>query len=116
MSRIPKRIREELSEDPRYRVCTLADKNCKGRIQWHHNFIVAGSQIQKPFSIISLCEYHHENARGKYRDIIDWICLSRASELDLRDYPKVYKDWLWKLKYLNKKYGKFKEGSQKGLF
>lgn len=115
MNKIPLKLREELAKNPLWKICSLADENCKGRIQWHHNFQYANKQIQEKFSIISICEYHHERARSKeFRDLIDWICLSRATSDELAKYPKV--DWKQKFKFLTNKYGRFKKRSEKSLF
>jgi hypothetical protein len=105
MRAIPLKLRNELGDDPRWKVCSLADENCKGRIQWHHNFKYANKQIQEKFSIIPLCEHHHELARGsKYRDLIDWICISRATPEELAKYPRT--NWVQMFKFLRNKYGK----------
>jgi hypothetical protein len=110
MNKIPPKLKEELRNDPHWRVCTLADENCKGRVQWHHNFKYANKQIQEKFSIISLCKHHHEIARGReHRDLIDWICISRATPEELAKYPRT--TWGQMFKFLNNKYGKFKERS-----
>lgn len=103
MNKIPLELRDELSKNPLWRYCSLADRNCRGKIQWHHNFQYANKQIQERFSIISLCEYHHKMARSKeFRDLIDWICLSRAVPEDLAKYPKI--NWAQKIRFLRKKY------------
>ena len=64
MNHIPKKLNNELNEDPFYLSCCLAGFGpCSGRIQRHHNLIYAGKQVQSKSCILPACEGHHEEAR-----------------------------------------------------
>lgn len=57
---IPSETKAKLSADPFMHKCCLADENCQGRIQWHHNLIWKGQKQQEWWSILPLCVHHHE--------------------------------------------------------
>jgi hypothetical protein len=58
-----------MAEDPFYKKCCLADGECSGRIEWHHNLCWAGSNVNNKSCILPLCHHHHMIA--DYRDIKD---------------------------------------------
>ena len=66
---------------------------CSGKIQWHHVWIYAGRQINEPWAIVGACESHHEEVGrgGIVLEAFQKVSLSRATDEDLRKYPK--KDW-----------------------
>jgi hypothetical protein len=107
MNNMPKKLREELSEDPEYSRCMREGGDCGGRITWEHTTIFAGRQLQEKWAIISLCWYHHLGD-GLDKNINRWIALSRATDEDLAKYPKAYKEWKQLKKYLTGLYGKYR--------
>jgi hypothetical protein len=97
MHPIPEKLKRILGNDPYYRMCArMGDGKCAGRITWEHVIIYAGRQVQEFWAIIPLCEYHHgvgtyQNTGGLDKQINIFIALSRATEEDLKKYPK--EDW-----------------------
>ena len=84
------KMRREMSEDRFYTVCCLRDMQCEGRIEWHHVFIYAGKQINEIWAIVSACSFHHRNV-AEFKFKFEIVALSRATEEDLKKYPRV--DW-----------------------
>lgn len=112
MNNIPKKLNEEINQDPEYRFCMRAkffhDHECGGRITREHAFIYAGNQIQEKWAIIPLCEKAHSVNRFQDSGILDknkneYLALMRATPEDLAKYPK--RDWERLKKYYNQKYG-----------
>lgn len=105
MRPISPEVRVQILEDPFYEKCIRSEEGmCEGRITWEHTWIYAGRQIDEPWAIVPLCEYHH--AVNRFQDCGDlkkWIgqlvALNRATEDDLAKYPK--KDWVGELKRLH---------------
>ena len=94
---IPKKIRDELSEDPFMKRCCLSgDGGCHGRIQWHHHLKFAGKRVNEKWCLLPVCELHHR-LEAKYKNELDKIMVSRATEEELLPYCKAV-DYI-KLKY-----------------
>lgn len=112
MNKIPTKLREQLSEDPEYKVCARhKDGDCDGRITWEHAMIYAGSQVQERWAIIPLCEYHHAvnkhlDGRGLDKRKNIWIALNRATDDDLIRFSKAM-DYIAMRERLNKIYGTY---------
>ncbi len=88
MNNIPTKLRFELANDPFYKVCVITGLGT-GKIEWHHNLIFAGRQVQEKFAILPLMDYIHEKARLSHvKDILDWIMLNRATTEELERYSK----------------------------
>lgn len=106
---IPKKLREELSQDEFYKYCIrIHEGTCSGRITWEHSLIYAGKQIQERFAIVPLCEFHH--SIGKHhedgdlqKDFGQWIAINRMTKADKLKYSK--RNWDKDLELLNRKYG-----------
>lgn len=98
---IPKKMREELSEDPFMNKCCLEEIGfCSGRIQWHHHLKFAGKRINEKWCILPVCEAHH-HLEAQYKYALDEIMVSRATYDELRPYSKAI-DYVWmKMKYEN---------------
>ena len=87
-------MRQEMADDKYYAKCARhAEMTCKGRITWEHCWIYAGKQINEPWAILPLCEWHH--AVNQYQDSGDLnkklnkqLSLARATKEDLLKYPK----------------------------
>lgn len=110
MTPIPKALREEMANDPYYKVCIRAQEGtCSKKITFEHAWIYAGKQIQERWAIVPVCTYHH--AVNEYQDggdldkgLNQYIALCRANLDDLcARMPK--KDWRQEYKFLTQKYG-----------
>src|SRR3990167_3677984 len=92
MRKISPRVKAELEKEPQ--VCARkSDGGCVGRITFEHTLIYAGKQIDEVWSIIFLCEYHHDvNIQQGNGDLNKeknvWIALNRATESELKQYSK----------------------------
>lgn len=105
MRPIPKKLREELSDDPFYKMCCLSNNKCDGRVQWHHALRYVGRQINRRFCILPVCENHHGSANSPLvKEKLDHIMLSRATDEELREFSKA-KDYTREKMRLDKKYG-----------
>lgn len=104
---IPKKQREIMIGDTFYHKCCLQDKECFGKIQWHHHFKWSGKRTNDIFGILPVCEFHHRNeSRKDIKERLDWIMVNRMTEIDFRKYRT--RNWEHTKKYLNKKYGEYK--------
>lgn len=89
MRKIPEELKQEMADDVFYKKCCIADETCSGRIEWHHNLIYAGRQVNEKWCILPICHSHHE--REKNKDIgerLDYIMLCRAQNDTLELFSK----------------------------
>lgn len=96
-----------MAADPFYRVCAVTgEKGTRADpIEWHHNLIFGGSQVQEKFCILPIKRSLHYQANDKaVRARLDWIMLSRATEEQLTRYSKAI-DHRFNLAMLNAVYG-----------
>lgn len=91
MRPIPLKMREQMAADPFYEKCVHQSKDCSGRIEFDHVFTYGGRQINEIWAILPTCQWHHRNI-VRFRRQSEKIALSRATEKDLKKYPK--KNWL----------------------
>jgi hypothetical protein len=101
MRPIPKQLRDEMADDPFYKQCCLGD-NCYGKIEFHHNLIYAGRQVNEKWAILPLCKFHHDNIAWVRRRV-DHIMLNRATDGELRAYSKAI-DYVALRERLNKEH------------
>lgn len=80
------------------KVCALAPvqdlyERCDGRIEWHHVFIYASSQIPDAWNIQPACHKHHMLVTGQraVKAAFEVAALRLATPEDLARYP--HKDW-----------------------
>lgn len=106
MRPIPLSLSNEMSEDPFMKVCCLSShgEDCYGKIEWHHNLIYAGRQVNARFCIVGLCKFHHDKI-AYFKEKVDWVMVNRASDDELQSYSKAI-DYIALRERLNKKYGK----------
>ena len=104
MRPIPPLLRKEMSNDPYYIFCCILDAKCEGKIEWHHNLIYAGRQVNEKFCILPLCEFHHDNI-ARFKEVVDVLMLNRATDEELLRYSKAV-NYIAMRERLNKKYGK----------
>lgn len=102
MAKIPEELRNEMSNDPYYQRCAVTGLNHE-RIEWHHNLIFAGKQVQEKWCILPLLKSVHEKIES-YKDKVDWIMLNRATDQELERYSKAI-NLKEKRDRLNKIYG-----------
>ena len=105
MRKIPEELREEMANDPFYKVCCITGRSDE-KIEWHHNLIFGGKQVNEKFCILPLLKSVHDNI-VKYKEQCDWIMWNRASEEQIRRFSKA-ENYKLTLERLNAKYGKRK--------
>lgn len=99
---IPPRLRQELADDPYYKVCCITGVSNE-KIEWHHNFIFAGRQVQEKECILPVTQGVHEQARNvEMREKLDLVMLRRMSEEQLDRFSKA--KLRQRLKYLEYKF------------
>lgn len=111
MSRIPKKLNDELNQDPDYTVCMLTGmrSTCEDPIQRHHNLIYAGSQVQRKFCILAIKKSVHDKANDKLiKAKLDHIMLSRASDAELLEFSHKSEDLFRKRAMLNRTFGEWR--------
>lgn len=93
-----------MEADPFYKRCAITKKPIgMVKIEWHHNLIYAGRQVNEKWCIIPLSKEIHDNI-VLYKEKVDWIMLNRASDDELLRYSKAV-DLIAKREKLNKKFG-----------
>lgn len=104
MRPIPPQMRQSMDSDPFYHKCVIC--GCQG-VQWHHNLVFAGRQVNEEWAIIPLCPFDHDQARNsEFKESLDWIMLNRATDDELRPFCKAT-DYIFMRKKLNEKYGSY---------
>ena len=94
MRKIPTALRDQIAADPYYSRCArVVHGRCDGRITWEHAFVFAGKQINEPWCLLPLCEYHHSVGRdqdgpGLDKQVNLWIALNRADDERLGRFSK----------------------------
>ena len=98
---IPAKMRDEMAQDPFYRKCCITGSSLN--IEWHHALLFRGKRVNAIFCIVPLTkEIHRQEA--KYKEQIDHVVWSRASEEEIRQFSKAENKALL-LERLNKKFG-----------
>jgi len=105
MRAISPKLRKEMSDDPYYSKCCLSGTSY-GKIDWHHNLIFAGRQVNEPWCILPLETNLHRDII-KYKEMCDWVMLNRATDEELKRYSKA-ENLTAKKDKLNKKYDIYK--------
>jgi hypothetical protein len=98
-----------MDANPLYHMC-IFHRMAHGpgvKIEWHHNLIFAGSQVNEEWAILPICVAVHDKAREKHmKERLDWIMLNRAPEERLRYYSKAI-NFIQEKHRLNGIYGKW---------
>ena len=118
---IPPKLREEMSADKWYKKCCIADNECSGKIEWHHNLIFKSERQNIKEAILPICQAHHRRADTReIREKLDWVMLQRMDNEQLEYYSKAMNYKQYKI-YLEGIYGKLlkvnlnqKHGNKKG--
>src|ERR1035437_5821985 len=105
MRKIPDEVLEEIMKDWFYKKCCVADEKCSGRIEWHHNLIYAGKQVNEKWCILPLLQGVHRDI-VKYKEKCNWIMVNRMTDEQLNKYSKAINYRLMKAN-LNHIYGKY---------
>lgn len=84
---IPKKMREEMTDDTFMNLCCIQDSTHHGRIQWHHHLKFAGKRVNEKWCILPVCELHHR-LEAKYKQQLDAVMVSRATYEELSKYSK----------------------------
>lgn len=104
MRHVSPEVSELILHDPFYTKCCLCGWP---KVQWHHNLIFGGRQVDAAFAILPVCPKCHETADQKeVKAKLDWIMLNRATDEELEYYSKVRNLKAERL-YLNQIYGTF---------
>jgi len=75
------------------------------KIDWHHNLIFAGRQVDEPWAILPLARSIHDRINEpEIKDKCDWVMLNRATDEQLLKYSKVV-DLIRRRTVLNLIYG-----------
>jgi hypothetical protein len=79
--KIPDALREQMAVDPFMRRCAITGTTSE-KIDWHHNLIFAGRQVNERWAIIPLATSVHDRVpRDKeLKDRCDHIMLNRATD------------------------------------
>lgn len=87
MRPIPRKLRDDMASDMFYKTCCMPMTDCNGRIEWHHNLIFRGRQVNEKFAILPLCQKHHRIAdRSDVKNILNAIMSMRASKEELNRF------------------------------
>jgi hypothetical protein len=101
MRPIPEQLKEEIQNDKYYKKCCLCPVR---QVQWHHNLIFAGRQVNEKECILPICEVCHNKARNtEIREQLDLIMLTRMSPEQMQKYSKAV-DLFQRYNYLCQKY------------
>ena len=109
MNCIPKKLRAELAEDPEYAYCSLTGTagTRYDKIEWHHNLIFKGKQVQRKFAILPILHSIHAQANNiEMRERLDWIMWNRATSSEITEFSKAV-NYHQRLEYLNEKFGEY---------
>ena len=107
MNNIPNKLKEEMAADPFYQRCCITGSLASAtKVEWHHNLIFAGRQVQEKFAILPIRSDIHERIFA-YKEEADWIMLNRATEEQLKKYSRAV-NLFEKRDRLNKKYGTYR--------
>lgn len=91
MRPIPLKLREEMSSNKFYKKCCLDNfvYPCSGKIEWHHNLIYAGKQVNEEFCILPVCKMHHDIEKHTIiKEKLNWIMWDRATDEQIKYYSK----------------------------
>lgn len=104
MKPIPEKLKRELASDPYYKKCCITGIEQRD-IEWHHNLIFGGSQVNEKFCILPLGKQIHKDIH-KHKEKCDWIMLSRATDEELERYSKAI-NYKYLRDMLIRKYGTY---------
>lgn len=101
-------------------ICARYGPDCAGsRLTWEHALIYGHNQVQEPWAILPLCEFHHaanrhQDGPGLNKEINLWIALNRATTKELELYSKAI-NYVRERERLNTKYGEYVAPAERGI-
>lgn len=108
MRPISPKVKAQVLSEPD--ICLRASEmGCRGRITLEHAIIHAGRQIDAPWAILKICEFHHavnqfQDGGNMNKERHVWIALNRATDSELKAISQAV-DYLKLKERLNTKYG-----------
>lgn len=112
MRPIPPKLREEMSKDPFYFQCCITGQSKNStKIDYHHNLIYSGRQVNEKFCILPVSELVHRNI-VKHKEKLNWIMWNRATDEQIERYSKAI-DYKREKDRLNSIYGQIKDTKSK---
>lgn len=102
MRPIPKKLLQEMLDDPFYSKCCISGR-INEKIDLHHNLIFGGRQVNEKFCILPLAKSVHDRIT-EHKEMCDWIMWNRATPAEIKKYSKAI-DYSLRKEVLNKKYG-----------
>lgn len=109
MRPISPKVKKQVLAEPK--MCLRSsEKDCQGRLTLEHAIIHAGRQIDAPWAILMICEFHHSVNRfqdgGKMnKEKHVWLALNRATDRELTEISQAI-DYCALRDRLNRKYSK----------
>jgi len=99
-------VRTQLENDDFMQRCAITGvSKYQEKIDWHHNLIFAGRQVNEPWAILPLARRIHDRIHEPdIKNRCDWIMLNRATDDELRPYCKAV-DLIRRKQKLNQLYG-----------
>jgi hypothetical protein len=96
-----------MDADPFMHRCCITG-NTSEKIDWHHNMIHAGRQVNEWWAILPLATTVHDRVPGdpELKDRCDWIMLNRATDEELRRYSKAI-NYIRRREVLNRRFGPY---------
>lgn len=94
-----------MNANPFMKKCCIDISQCSGKIEFHHNLIYAGRQVNEAWCILPLCKTCHDNIVST-KPRCNWIMCNRATDEELRHYSKAI-DYIALRDRLNGIYGKY---------
>jgi len=92
-----------MDSNPEYHRCIVTGM-AHEKIDWHHNLIYAGRQVNEEWCIMPLLHSVHEiEKRPDIKELLNWIMLNRATDEELEKYDR--RDLKAEREKLNKKLG-----------
>lgn len=107
---IPKKLREDMAEDPYYeRCCVTNEPKWRVKVEWHHNLssYLNGNKgrVNEKWCILPLADWVHRMAdRREIKELLDWIMLQRATDTELERWSIYPGELKIKRNHLNTKY------------
>jgi hypothetical protein len=102
-----------MAQDPFMTRCCITG-NTTEKIDWHHNLIHAGRQVNEPWAILPLARSIHDRVHEKdIKDRCDWVMLNRATEEQLAPYCRAI-NYIRRRNILNQRYGNPRRENTKG--
>ena len=95
-----------MSADPWMKRCCITGATNE-KIDWHHNLIWAGRQVNEAWAILPLARSVHEQVhKPEIKEKCDWVMLNRARDEQLLPYCRAI-NYIRLRDVLNQKFGQY---------